>query len=100
MLNKTVNLSLNDLLFLSKQPDQNSSSFTISDALQTTLEFHNIRCGQTVYLPPIMSLAKHFQTNHLKVYDAFQHLRQQGYDYALDGLDNPIPFWQNTNAIK
>lgn len=69
------------------------SSQVISIVLQKTFEWHRAASGEVLALPSLTALARFFQTSHLQVYDALQHLRKRGYDYSLQGMEAPILFW-------
>jgi hypothetical protein len=83
----------NDLADFIAETDGQFPAYWISTSLKEALEKFGSASGQVLHMPSIMAIAKLFKTNHLEVHDAFQHLRTQGYDYNLVGMDAPIPFW-------
>ncbi len=68
-------------------------SVEISTYLREELEKSGAHEGKVVTMPSLMKLAQFFGVSHMEVHDALQHLRQQGYDYNLKGMDAAIPFW-------
>ncbi len=56
--------------------------------------------GESLRIPPLLDLATFFRCPHLEVYDAFQKLRKQGYDYEISGLDDPVLFWIGKGGSK
>lgn len=61
--------------------------------LSSLLEGYQVKAGEEVFLPSLLTLSRFFETTHLEVHDAFQLLRKQGYDYCLESLDAAIRFW-------
>ena len=47
-----------------------------------------------INLPGLGEMAKFFGVPQLDVFDAFQNLRREGYDYSLEGFETPVTFWE------
>jgi DNA-binding transcriptional MocR family regulator len=72
-------------------------SHFISQYLAQLLEAQRISPMTQVKIPSLEELAKFFKCTQMNVYDAFQTLRDEGYDYYLAGMDQPILFWCSRN---
>lgn len=94
------NISIDELLPFNPMSKGIKPSYDISSYLQQLLEKHGSQEGKVIYLPSLMQLAGFFQMSHLQVHDAFQYLRQDGYDYELKGMDMAIPFWNTAHLEK
>lgn len=94
MLYQTNELTEQALLpFLPLPASDLPMSYKISQALQEVLEKQDCYPGEEVFIPSLMVLGRIFETSHLDVHDALQHLRRLGYDYELDGMDDAIRLW-------
>jgi hypothetical protein len=90
---QALEIPANDVLVPLKLKGGKPSCQMVSACLQGLLEVSGAKTGILLTLPSLMQLARHFNTSHLVIHDAFQTLRKQGYDYNLKGMDAPIPFW-------
>jgi hypothetical protein len=93
MTTHSTNVLLTELAPFLADTKSRKPSNAISSYLQQVLEKHGAQQGRIITLPALMKLARFFQTSHMEVHDALQHLRQHGYDYHLKGMDMDIPFW-------
>ena len=80
--------------------DGHDTTYWIAESLEKALKQMVNNSEEVIYFPSILVITKLFHTSQLKVYDAFQYLRQHGYDYALEGMDYPIPFWSTCDSCR
>lgn len=70
------------------KPDNHiCSDVQIANYLKKLVRTHGAGETPTLMLPPICSLSGFFNCSELDVFDAFQHLKKQGYHYRIHGLD-------------
>lgn len=76
---------------------------TLKQVLQKHLQHPHTKPSQPqtqiqpqLAFPPLQALSEVFRCSQMMVYDALQLLSAEGYDYALDGFENPIPVWKKT----
>ena len=87
-LNHTTHISLTNLL-----ESVTPSEKPIACHLKSVLEKNGAKLGKLISLPSITALSTTFKVSHIQVHDAFQHLREHGYDYFLKDMNAPITFW-------
>ncbi len=93
MANSQAAVSLQEFTLFLLQRSGQSRDKVIRSCLLKTLEIHESHRGKRVMLPSLMALAGFFEVSQILIHDVFQQLRKEGYDYVLNGLEEPIPFW-------
>jgi hypothetical protein len=53
-----------------------------------------------VILPPLQDLAKGFGCSQMMIYDVLQEILLHGYNYHLNGFEQPILLWQNAHHVR
>lgn len=102
-INLPQNISIEDVYAPKIYGDGQDLAYCLSQQLLYLFQLyrrHNIESWET---PTLRELAEQFECTHIDVLQAFQMLRQYGFDYDIHGVDSPIewhPCTQRSVARK
>lgn len=65
----------------------------IAGYLAALFNSRQIPVGTPLFIPSLTAMARFFNCSQMDVYDAFQALRKNGFDYQLSDLDHCITLW-------
>lgn len=65
----------------------------ISQYLEQTITEQPLPSGQSMPLPSLTHLAETYEVTRMDILESLHILRRKGYDYRLEGLDDPIILW-------